>query len=88
MASRRESYAWFMATRVKPQVWTGPVVRLADLTATERAALYARAGVTPPPRPSEVKSWLCVNPHCRQWTMNAAWKWGRCNFCGTPRPTG
>ena len=73
-----------MATRVKPQVWTGPVVRLADLTAAERAALYARAGVQPPPRPSEVLTWFC--PKCRTWASGGAWKRGRCDWCGTKRP--
>lgn len=71
MADRRASYAWFMATRVAPQVYTGPVVR-------RKPEEYQQ--------PSEQRTWLCANPYCRRWVMHGAHRWGRCNFCGEPRP--
>ena len=44
MADRRASYAWFMATRVAPQVYTGPVVR-------RKPEEYQQ--------PSEQRTWMC-----------------------------
>jgi len=35
-------------------------------------------------RQSEVLTWFCRQ--CRSWTMNGAYRTGRCNFCQTARP--
>lgn len=51
--------------------WTGPVLRRDPASYRQRSVHY---------------TWRCPNPSCGHWTMNSAWKYGRCNFCGTPRP--
>lgn len=69
-------------TKDEPE-WTGPVVRLEQLTDEELRALggYARDE-----RPRSVHlTWRCTNPFCGNWTMNGAWRTGRCNFCQTTR---
>ena len=30
-------------------------------------------------------TWMCPHPYCRRFTMNGAYRVGRCNWCGTPR---
>lgn len=62
--------------------WTGPVVRLEDLTDAERIAIGGRARGDDAYR-SRHETWRCVG--CREWTMNDAAHWGRCNWCGVPR---
>lgn len=61
------------------EAWTGPVVRLADLSDAERIALGGRA--RDDVLPSVHLTWRCTNPFCRHWTMNGAHLTGRCNFC-------
>jgi hypothetical protein len=61
------------AILVNAEPWTGDVIR-------RDPADYRRR--------SEILTWICANVHCRQWTMNGAYKTGRCNFCTTPRPPG
>jgi hypothetical protein len=64
--------------------WTGPVVRLGDLSAAERVELGDRTLA----RPRSVHlTWRCAARHCRQFTMHGAYKIGRCNFCHEPRPS-
>lgn len=51
--------------------WTGAVERRPRRSYRERSLHY---------------TWRCQAPHCRQWTMRDAWRYGRCNWCSTPRP--
>lgn len=81
--SRRRGIQYYEGTYDRPQ-WTGPVVRLADLTNAERVAIGGRARADYPP--CEHHTWRCRG--CRQWTMNGAYRSGRCNFCGVPRAQG
>ena len=53
-----------------PAAWTGPVERRDPDAVRQRSVQL---------------TWQCQARHCRQWTGNAAHRWGQCNFCGTPR---
>lgn len=72
ISQRRTAAQRFLAALTKrpDRPWTGPVER-------RPAHTYQRR--------SEVLTWMCRNPFCRQWTMNGSYKTGRCNFCQTPR---
>jgi hypothetical protein len=59
-------------SEARRQAWTGPVVRR-DPAAIRQQSVH--------------ETWVCANEWCRQWTMNGAYRTGRCNFCQTPRPT-
>ena len=68
---RRTFAKWIVrAAAGELEPWTGAVERRAPATYQERSIHY---------------TWMCENPHCRQWTMNGAWRYGICNFCATPR---
>lgn len=53
------------------EAWTGPVERV-DSIALRRPCLQL--------------TWRCANEFCRNWTMDGAHEYGRCNFCFEPRP--
>lgn len=55
----------------RDDAWTGPVERRAERDYRERSTHL---------------TWRCQNPSCGQFTMHGAWRTGRCNFCGHPRP--
>lgn len=73
----------FYVARRRPvdEGWTGPVVRLADLTDAELVALGA------PPRARQLRSEVlerCANPYCREWPISGSRAAGRCLLCHTP----
>jgi hypothetical protein len=68
--------------RPDKRTWTGPVVRLADLSAEERAAL---GDATLRPELPRNETWSCRG--CRNWTTAGAYRTGRCNWCQHPRGT-
>jgi hypothetical protein len=51
--------------------WTGPVERRDPDTVRGRSVHF---------------TWRCHSPHCGQWTMRESYRFGRCNFCNSPRP--
>jgi hypothetical protein len=51
--------------------WIGPVERRDPVTYRGR---------------SYHETWVCPGPFCGHWTMNGAYKIGKCNFCNTARP--
>jgi hypothetical protein len=54
-----------------PAAWTGPVERRDPDVVRQRSVHL---------------TWRCPARHCREFTMNGAYKVGRCNFCHEPRP--
>lgn len=71
VTSRVETRAQFASDALLAEPWTGPVERVAELSAERRVALGLPAVER---RRSEVMIRLCQNPYCRSWTATRlAW---------------